>query len=360
MDMKNIVIIPALNPDDNLEKLAEKNIALGQEVIVVNDGSLSRYNAVFERLKDKCTVLEHAMNLGKGEAIKTALRYIKDENQRCDYIGIMDADGQHLPEDMAALLKAAARYGSSLILGSRTINNDVPWKSRMGNIITRKMFHMVSGQFISDTQTGLRAFPAGMLELMSEVKGSRYEYEMNVLIICAQRGISMKEVPIKTIYHDRENSCSHFHKIKDSFRIYRDLFKFSASSFSSFILDYGLFVVFSVILPSSSWGVMTANIAARVISAGYNYSMNCRFVFYEKKTLKTALDYLALAAFILVMNSLALEAFTAGLGIPVYTAKIMTECVLFITSWIVQKYMIFRKAGQKGGSGSGQRKEALS
>ena len=73
--MKNIVIIPALNPDDNLEKLAEKNIALGQEVIVVNDGSLSRYNAVFERLKDKCTVLEHAMNLGKGEAIKTALRY---------------------------------------------------------------------------------------------------------------------------------------------------------------------------------------------------------------------------------------------------------------------------------------------
>ena len=219
---------------------------------------------------------------------------------------------------------------------------------------------MVSGQFISDTQTGLRAFPAGMLELMSEVKGSRYEYEMNVLIICAQRGISMKEVPIKTIYHDKENSCSHFHKIKDSFRIYRDLFKFSASSFSSFILDYGLFVVFSVILPSSSWGVMTANIAARVISAGYNYSMNCRFVFYEKKTLKTALDYLALAAFILVINSLALEAFTAGLGIPVYTAKIMTECVLFITSWIVQKYMIFRKAGQKGGSGSGQRKEALS
>lgn len=358
--MKNIVIIPALNPDGCLKELAEENSRMGQEVIVVDDGSLDRYDDFFESLESICTVLHHEINLGKGEAIKTALRYIKDRAEHCDFIGIMDADGQHRPEDMDRVLKAAAQYENSLILGSRTIDKDVPWKSRMGNKITRKIFHMISGQFISDTQTGLRAFPFRLLEQMLEVRGSRYEYEMNVLITFAQRKISMKEIPIETIYHDRENSCSHFHKVKDSFRIYRDLLKFSAASVSSFILDYILFVGLSLVLPSAQWGVIIANIAARVISAGYNYSMNCRFVFHEKRTVKTALDYLALAALILVMNSLVLEVFTAGLGIPVYTAKILTECVLFVMSWTVQKYMIFRKGGRKNRRPAAQRKEVLS
>ena len=76
---------------------------------------------------------------------------------------------------------------------------------------------------------------------MLSVDGKRYEYEMNVLVNCARRKIPIVEVPVQTIYHDRDNSCSHFWKIRDSFRIYRQLLKFSAASLSSFVL--GLWLV---------------------------------------------------------------------------------------------------------------------
>lgn len=73
------------------------------------------------------------------------------------------------------------------------------------------------------------------------MEGERYEYEMNVLLFLAKEGIDIDEVPINTIYQDRENSTSHFRAVWDSIRIYKDLLKFTLSSFSSFVLDYLLF-----------------------------------------------------------------------------------------------------------------------
>ena len=154
----------------------------------------------------------------------------------------MDADGQHLPDDMEKLLMKAAAEPMALIVGSRTIDRNVPWKSRMGNLITRRIFRMKTGVEVSDTQTGLRAFSTRLLDFMLDIEGERYEYEMNVLVTCAKANIPIIEVPIETIYHDQGNSCSHFRKVRDSVRIYRQLLKFSFVSFSSFLLGgiYGV------------------------------------------------------------------------------------------------------------------------
>ena len=81
-----------------------------------------------------------------------------------------------------------------------------------------------------------------------------------------------------------------------------------------------------------------ANVAARAVSGGYNYMVNCRYVFHEKQNVKTALDYLLLAVLILFLNSMFLHL----LHFPVYPAKILTECTLFALSWTIQKKMIFR------------------
>ncbi len=229
----------------------------------------------------------------------------------------------------------------ALILGVRTIDKDVPWKSRIGNLLTRRVFRLTTGVEVSDTQTGLRAFSSRLLNFMQNIPGERYEYEMNVLVTCAKQGISIIEIPVQTIYHDRENSCSHFRKVRDSIRIYSQLLKFSLVSFSSFLLDYGLFVLLTLLLPKVAAGVMAANVGARVLSGGYNYIMNCRLVFHEKHSLKTAVDYVALAALILFLNNILLQVFLSGLGIPVYPAKILTECVLFLISWVIQKKLIF-------------------
>lgn len=240
--MERTVIIPALNPDEGLREIVERNWELENQIILVDDGSDKKYERLFWELGEKCIVLHHEENRGKGEAIKTALKYIKEELWECRVVGIMDADGQHLPDDMEKLLMKAAAEPMALIVGSRTIDRNVPWKSRMGNLITRRIFRMKTGVEVSDTQTGLRAFSTRLLDFMLDIEGERYEYEMNVLVTCAKANIPIIEVPIETIYHDKGNSCSHFRKVRDSVRIYRQLLKFSFVSFSGFLLGgiYGV------------------------------------------------------------------------------------------------------------------------
>lgn len=347
--MEKVVIIPAYNPDSRLERLVQENREQDNLVLVVDDGSDASCSRVFWNLEEKSIVLHHEKNCGKGAAIKTALSYINEELRQCSVIGIMDADGQHKTEDMMKLLEEASSHPDALVIGVRALDERMPWKSRMGNKITRSVFHALSGVYVSDTQTGLRAFTPQLLSTMLDIPGERYEYETNVLMNCARKQIEIREVPIQTIYHDEANSCSHFRKVRDSIRIYRNLLKFGLASFSSFLLDYVLFIAFTVLLPKAAWAVTISNVGARVISGFYNYRMNCRFVFHRKGSAQTGLQYLALAVGILTLNSLILNGFVSLLRMPAYPAKLLTEAILFLVSWFVQNKLIFPKATGKNG-----------
>ena len=114
---------------------------------------------------------------------------------------------------------------------------------------------------------------------MPEIRGSRYEYEMNVPLECARKGVIIRDVPIETVYID-ENASSHFHPVRDSFRIYREIFAFAASSFAGFLVDYGLFSLLSALLGQSMPGV--CNVLARIVSASVNYALNRRYVFHDQ------------------------------------------------------------------------------
>lgn len=338
-----IVIIPAYKPDKTFVTIADQLWAYGCQMIVVDDGSGDEYAHIFNKVRDICIVLKHSKNCGKGAAIKTALRYIKEEVWDSGLVGIMDCDGQHLPEDMLKLLETAGMHKKTLVLGVRAVGKEMPLKSRVGNQITRAVFKMASGVSVSDTQTGLRAFDVEMIPDLLSVEGERYEYEMNVLMTFAKQKVPIKEVPIHTIYRDKKNSNSHFRGLADSIRIYKDILKFTFSSFSSFVLDYLLFSLLMFLMPHTAVDTLLVNIAARAVSAFYNYSMNCRFVFYTKRKAKTVVRYFALAGFLLIMNNLILEVFTQVFHISVYPAKLLTECTLFVFSWLVQKFVIFQK-----------------
>lgn len=339
----SVVVLPAYQPDETLVEITDKLWPYGCRMIVVDDGSGEEYRRIFDKVECICTVLRHAKNRGKGAAVKTALIYIKQKLQEREPVGIMDCDGQHLPEDMLRLLEFSKTHKGALVLGVRTVGKEMPFKSRAGNEITRIIYRRVSGVNVSDTQTGLRAFDSELIEWLLSVKGERYEYEMNVLMACARAKIPIEEVQIRTIYRDRENSTSHFRGFRDSVRIYKEILKFTLSSFSSFVLDYLLFSMLLFFLPHTAAAILLANIAARVVSAFYNYSMNCRFVFHTKQKVKGAAQYFALAGLILAMNNLILETLVQLFHIPVYPAKLLTECLLFAISWLVQRYLIFRK-----------------
>lgn len=180
-----VVIIPAFQPDQTVIGLVDQLWTLGYRVIIVDDGSDAEHQKVLEQVSDVAILLHHPVNRGKGAAIKTALSYIQKEMWDCDVVGIMDCDGQHLVKDMKKVLECAEHHREALVLGVRTLEK-MPWKSRIGNRITREIFHLLSGVKVSDTQTGLRAFSSDLINTMRMVEGERYEYETNVLLATAE------------------------------------------------------------------------------------------------------------------------------------------------------------------------------
>ena len=250
-----------------------------------------------------------------------------------------DADGQHLPQDILLVCEKAESKIGSLILGSRIIGKNAPLRSRIGNGITRLIFCISTGTAIYDTQTGLRAFSNGLTDYMLSIEGERYEYEMNVLLNLRQYNISVEEVSIQTVYLDN-NSSSHFNPIKDSFKIYREILKFSASSLLSFVIDYRLFCILMLLTGMT----VLSNVLARIASASVNFSLNRNFVFGSRENiLKSAVKYFLLAVVVLVFNTCILKLLILA-GVQHMVAKIITETVMFFFSWTVQRLFIFRGA----------------
>ncbi len=344
MDRTWIALIPAYQPAELLVKLLEDAARVGFTLVVVDDGSGPEYGEIFRQASEYAVVLEHTVNRGKGRALKTGMKYIR-ENFENYVVVTMDADGQHTLLDAFRLCCYAQEEPEVLWLGSRKLGKKVPLRSKVGNTITRGVYRLATGKRVHDTQTGLRAFTDLLMDRMIGVGGERYEYEMNVLLEFPERNIEMKEVRIQTVYLNN-NEASHFNTLKDSFRIYKEIILFSLSSFTGFLVDYGLYSI--LLLLTSGLGtvfsVCFSNVLARVVSAGVNFSLNRKLVFKsEEGVAKTASQYFALAAGILAGNTLVLSLLTAFTEMDPRAAKILTEMLFFLVSWAVQKYVIFKR-----------------
>lgn len=337
-------VIPAYEPDEKMLAVIDDISSLTDfHIIVINDGSGKDKLPIFAEAAKKAIVLTHEVNKGKGRGIKTALEYIKEHESDTVGIVIADADGQHKVEDIIRVSEALKSSPDKLIMGCRRFSGKIPLRSKFGNNITKFVFSFAAGVKVSDTQTGLRGFSSKLIPFMLSVNGDRYEFEMNMLLECAREGIRFYEVPIETVYLGK-NESSHFNPIKDSWRIYKDILKFSCSSLLSFCVDYICYSIFAMI----SGSVAFSNICARVISSIFNFSMNKKFVFKNKEDIaKTAAKYFLLAAFILAANTIMLELCVKYLIHNKYISKILIEVLLFFISWAAQKSFVFRKRERK-------------
>lgn len=349
---QRIALIPAYEPTETLAMLARQLLETGFRVVVVDDGSGSAYTPVFHALPAGVRLISYMPNRGKGRALKTAYRELMREGAR-GVVVTLDADGQHTVADAVRVCVRAAETPERLTLGVRAFGAGTPLRSRFGNAVTRAVYRLSTGVCVSDTQTGLRAFGTGLLPVMAEIAGERYEYEMNVLMECPRRGIAIREVPIETVYIDG-NRGSHFHVLRDSFLIYRNIFRFAASSLLGFAVDYGLYSLLVTLTAGlGAASVPLSNVAARVVSASVNFTVNKRFVFRSRDSvLRTGAQYFALAACILAGNTLLLSALVNGLGFNRFAAKLVTEVTFFTFSYLAQRFLIFRD--KKGGAGSGE------
>ncbi len=347
--LQSIVLIPAYQPGEALLQSTQALLSTDFTIVVVDDGSGADYAHIFNQLDGRVRLIRHEKNRGKGAALKTGYQFIKDNFS--DYVIITaDADGQHKPADIQKLAAEYVAHPGELLLGSRTFSgDDVPLRSWFGNTLTRKIFALITKQTIGDTQTGLRAFDSSLTNFMLAVPGEHFEYETNVLLACSREGIAIFEIPIQTVY-ENNNQTSHFNPIKDSWIIYKEIFKFASSSLLSFLIDYGMFLL--LISLTSSWSlaasVTFSNIVARLVSASINFAVNKNLIFKHKGDVaKRALQYFVLATGILLGNTLLLNLLTGVLDVVPFAAKMITEIAFFLVSYFVQRNIIFK---HKGGS----------
>ena len=338
------VLIPARDPDLVLVPLVETLSAAGfGAIVLVNDGSSPACDALFDALSALPSVhlLQHAVNLGKGRALKTGFNYCLTQLPDVSTVITADADGQHTATDILRVAEASLVAEGRVILGSRTFAKDVPLRSKIGNTLTRHIFSFVTGTKLADTQTGLRAFPRSMLPSLMLLDGERYEYEMTVLAhVCRQR--KPIEVPIETVYIDG-NRSSHFDPIWDSMRIYFVLARFYFSAIVAAGIDFaGFSIAFAA----------TGNVALSVVvgrlSSLVNFALNKKYVFHSQAPVKGTLGrYYVLVAIIGGLSYLLIWAAHRYAHWNVFVAKVVVDSFLSLISFSMQRTFVFRTAKER-------------
>lgn len=349
MKYNNIaIIIPAYEPNEQLPEFIKQLSKDFKRIVVVDDGSSGNNKYIFDDLNEISTdvkILRHDKNLGKGNALKTAFAFILDQGDDISGIITADADGQHRVEDC---LECAQKLQENmnekvLVLGSRNWTKAaeaIPLRSRFGNLLTaflvKNLFHMP----VTDTQTGLRGIPRVLIADLLEVKGERYEYEMNMLMWCNKNGIRFVEVPIQIIYQNN-NESSHFKPVQDSLRIYSTFIKYSISSLMSVGIDY-LFFILASLITDNIW-IMVAT--GRVTSAGINFYVNKKVVFKNSEKMGWQIaKYLFLVCFSGMITGSALKILTSLTGCNIILLKIIVETAMYFFNYKVQKWIVFKNA----------------
>lgn len=218
-----IALIPAYNPTRSMLSVLRQLKEQGYTVVLVNDGSDADYLHLFRAAGMADVQLTHSCNRGKGAALKTGLRWIMEHCTAPYTVVTVDADGQHLQEDIDKVTAAAQKHPDSLVIGSRRLGKEAPFRSRSGNFFTRTILHALTPVKVYDTQSGLRAFSDRLVPVLVRIAGERYEYEMRVLIDLTEHHISIKEKSIQAVYLG-ENGVSHFKTVSDAKLIYREIF----------------------------------------------------------------------------------------------------------------------------------------
>ncbi len=351
-----VAVIPAYKPSENFVAYAQKLTDSGIcGLVVVNDGSGSEYDDIFSKLSsiNNCHVITHSENKGKGCALKSAFAYCKQSYDDSYVFVTADCDGQHTIKDVIRTADFAREYPNDFVLGARDFSNvNVPKRSRMGNVTTRKLFSLLYGVNISDTQTGLRAFSYGLLDMLRHVFGMRFEYEMNQLIVLHKKGVVIRETPIGTVYDTQ--SSSHYRTLSDSIKVFGVLLKnlgwYAASSGISALTDTVVFYValrYIFTLDKAWLATLAATVTARVLSSIINFTINFKFVF-NGKSKKSILRYYTLwicqlgASYGLAFIWQSL--FPAAIAVTVM--KAMSDICLAVISYQVQCNWVFAESNR--------------
>jgi len=202
-----LALLPGYNVARHLADLVPRLPAAvaGITVLVVDDGSADGTADAARAIGAELVV--HEVNRGKGEALKTGFAWAVA--QGFEGVFTLDADGQHLPEEMPRFLEAW-EAGAHVVVGSRMDDNEnMPWLRKRTNEVTSRVVSGLAGTRIADSQSGYRFFDARVLADL-HLESSRYDLESEILIKAGRLGYSIASVPITSVYDDQHSSINPF------------------------------------------------------------------------------------------------------------------------------------------------------
>lgn len=349
MKEKIVILIPAYEPDMKLIHLLDELTQMEfKNVLIVNDGSSIKCDSIFKKASEyeNVRIVKHAVNQGKGRALKTGFNTILNANE--DFAGCItvDSDGQHLSKDIESCVNGFINNTDKLILGVRDFSDkSIPFRSRFGNKITKSVVSLLGGINVADTQTGLRGVSYEHMKEFMKTEGEKYEFEMNMLMDAKEHGIDFLQIPISTVYIN-DNETSHFNPIIDSIKIYKVFFKYIISSLSSSVLDIALFAILVYFLDSvfvDSY-ILISTVFARIVSILFNYRINSEKVFNSENLKKGSFSrYIILAIFQMLASAFLVSGISDSFATNETLTKIIVDVFLFFISFVIQRELVFTK-----------------
>jgi glycosyltransferase involved in cell wall biosynthesis len=194
------------------------------DVLVVDDGSHDDTAAVAARAGAR--VLKQGANQGKGAALLAAFRELVAGG--VTHVVTLDADGQHLPEEIPRLVQAAHDTPGAIVVGERLKEgHDISAVARFGNWVADTLLRRIAGQRLPDTQSGFRVYPVAET-LALGARGDRFDFETEVLLRAGRAGMPVVGVPVRVHYPPPEERVSHYDKWTDTLRIIRTVVRLMA------------------------------------------------------------------------------------------------------------------------------------
>ena len=210
------IIIPTYNNDATLASVIADVTNYTKNIIVINDGSFDNTLSILENYP-YVQLITYPNNVGKGWALRKAFDLANKLNYK--FAISIDSDGQHFAKDLPLFIDKLSFEQNAIIIGARNMNQaSVPGGSSFGNNFSNFWFRLETGIRLPDTQSGYRLYP---LEAINSMRffTRKYEFEIEVLVRAAWKGVKIVSVPISVYYAPKGERVSHFRPYKDFFRI---------------------------------------------------------------------------------------------------------------------------------------------
>ncbi len=212
--LKVCVIVPTYNNEKTLKRVLDSVLTFTSNIIIVNDGSTDSTSEILAAYSQLIQI-HHPKNSGKGIALRNGFKRAIELDY--NYAITIDSDGQHFASDIPSFIENIEKDPNALLIGSRNMTtDDVPKKSSFGNKFSNFWFWFETGIKLADTQSGFRLYP--LQSIPKRYFTNKFEFEIEVIVRSAWKGIPVKNIPIQVLYDPTER-VSHFRPFKDFTRI---------------------------------------------------------------------------------------------------------------------------------------------